>query len=121
VVSGQMIVDLEEDVPDGDDFVFFIDDIGLGDVSESASGFRRDDAGQGRGDPVGGDDVVPGDVFDFFQVVLGGEVPHGDDLKILFPAVGHVEVEVPEVAQLLGGLHGVPDGVLLLVPQGGGG
>ena len=111
-VLGEVVVDLEEEVPDGYDFVSGVDEVGFGDVSESASGFGGDNGGQGGGNPVGGNDVVPGDVFDFLEFVPGGEVAHGDDLDILFPAVGDVEEEVAEIAQAFGFFHFGFDGFL---------
>ena len=60
-----------------------------------------------------GDDVVAADALDPFQFVLGGEVPHGDDLHVLFPSVRDVQEHVPEVADAPGVLYGVLDRVLL--------
>lgn len=115
-----MVVELQEDVPEGLDLVLLIDLVGLDHVSETAPCFRRNDAGQGRGDPVGGDDVISRDVLDFFQLVLRRKIPHRNNLNILLPAVGQVQEEVPEVAYLLGVLHGASDGVPLFVGQVGG-
>ena len=62
---------------------------------------------------AGGDDVVAADALDPFELVLGGEVPHRDDLHVLFPSVRDVQEHVPEVADAPGVLYGVLDRVLL--------